>query len=146
MRLPDERREFSKTKDTFACRFYDRLSNTSPCESPLGDGLLFMQCFDGDGVKPLAGRKYTIRRSGAAAILFRGVLDQTGTLRHELVPNGNYVLTVQGCSEDSPMAVLEMSEPIPQIRMLENGRLGIRAVTPDDIPIPNALVQVTGLG
>lgn len=31
-RLPDERREFENTNDTFACRFYDRLSNDSPCE------------------------------------------------------------------------------------------------------------------
>lgn len=27
-----ERREHEKSKDTFACRFYDRLSNSSPCE------------------------------------------------------------------------------------------------------------------
>jgi hypothetical protein len=29
-----ERREFRDTKDTFACRFYDRVSNSSPCEQP----------------------------------------------------------------------------------------------------------------
>ena len=33
-RLPKERRQFEKTKDTFACRFYDRISNNSPCERP----------------------------------------------------------------------------------------------------------------
>lgn len=31
-RLATEARLFSKTKDTFACRFYDRLSDRSPCE------------------------------------------------------------------------------------------------------------------
>ena len=31
-RLPDEARKFEETLDTFACRFYDRLSNRSPCE------------------------------------------------------------------------------------------------------------------
>ncbi len=31
-RLPDERREYYKTRDTFACRFYDRMANASPCE------------------------------------------------------------------------------------------------------------------
>ncbi|MEO6002384.1 MAG: hypothetical protein ABIZ04_16190 [Opitutus sp.] len=31
-------RIFAKNKDTFACRFYDRLSNTSPCESILARG------------------------------------------------------------------------------------------------------------
>lgn len=29
-----ERRTFEKTKDTFACRFYDRVATLSPCESP----------------------------------------------------------------------------------------------------------------
>jgi hypothetical protein len=28
------RREYPTTKDTFACRFYDRFSNDSPCEAP----------------------------------------------------------------------------------------------------------------
>jgi outer membrane protein OmpA-like peptidoglycan-associated protein len=31
-RLPDERREYDQTKDTFACRFYDRMADESPCE------------------------------------------------------------------------------------------------------------------
>ena len=31
----DKRREFKDTQDTFACRFYDRLSNNSPCERGL---------------------------------------------------------------------------------------------------------------
>jgi hypothetical protein len=30
-RLPDERREFSKTRDTFACRFFHIQANSSPC-------------------------------------------------------------------------------------------------------------------
>jgi hypothetical protein len=30
-RLPDTDRQYSQTKDTFACRFYDRLMNDSPC-------------------------------------------------------------------------------------------------------------------
>jgi len=31
-RLPDQERLYEKTKDTFACRFYDRLTHLSPCE------------------------------------------------------------------------------------------------------------------
>jgi len=31
-RLPDQPRVFEKTKDTFACRFYHRLTDASPCE------------------------------------------------------------------------------------------------------------------
>jgi hypothetical protein len=34
-RLPDKDRKFEDTKDTFACRFYQRLLTDSPCESPL---------------------------------------------------------------------------------------------------------------
>ena len=30
-----ERREFAKTEDTFACRFYDRIARLSPCEKPV---------------------------------------------------------------------------------------------------------------
>ena len=32
-RLPDSRRRFEKSKDTFACRFYHRLTSSSPCEA-----------------------------------------------------------------------------------------------------------------
>jgi hypothetical protein len=31
-RLPSERRKFQETQDTFACRFYHRMANRSPCE------------------------------------------------------------------------------------------------------------------
>jgi hypothetical protein len=34
-RLPDKDRLFDTSKDTFACRFYQRLLTNSPCESPL---------------------------------------------------------------------------------------------------------------
>ena len=34
-RLPDEPREFEEAKDTFACRFYSRLVERSPCELTL---------------------------------------------------------------------------------------------------------------
>ncbi len=30
-----ERREWAKTKDTFACRFYERIARLSPCEGPV---------------------------------------------------------------------------------------------------------------
>jgi hypothetical protein len=34
-RLPDTDRKFDETKDTFACRFYQRLTNDSPCSKTL---------------------------------------------------------------------------------------------------------------
>jgi OmpA family len=35
-RLPDTDRKFDQTRDTFACRFYQRLSDSSPCEQVSG--------------------------------------------------------------------------------------------------------------
>lgn len=31
-RLPDQRRHYEQSEDTYACRFYDRISSRSPCE------------------------------------------------------------------------------------------------------------------
>ena len=45
-------RTFARDKDTFACRFYDRLSNTSPCESIIALGL---GNFDATSVDPVPG-------------------------------------------------------------------------------------------
>jgi hypothetical protein len=54
-RLPDERRTFQKGEDTFACRFYHRMSQGSPCErvrnsfeirlyNPMGRAIPFAPC------------------------------------------------------------------------------------------------------
>ena len=54
-RLPNEARQFELTKDTFACRFYSRLVDRSPCElsvktfsirlyNPLGRAIPFAPC------------------------------------------------------------------------------------------------------
>lgn len=47
-----ERREFAKTKDTFACRFYDRLLNKSPCERRI---LVAIGSWDVEPVEPVPG-------------------------------------------------------------------------------------------
>jgi len=44
-RLPQERRQYDKTKDTFTCRFYDRLADRSPCEG-LGGTQVVVRLFD----------------------------------------------------------------------------------------------------
>ncbi|MEJ7714123.1 MAG: peptidoglycan-binding domain-containing protein [Pyrinomonadaceae bacterium] len=38
--LPGEQREYIKTHDTFACRFYDRLARRSPCEAGFEEWIL----------------------------------------------------------------------------------------------------------
>jgi outer membrane protein OmpA-like peptidoglycan-associated protein len=144
--LADDRREFEKTQDTFACRFYDRLANLSPCERNwTGNGLLFMQCLSGDGGVVLAGRKYKIRGNGDPAVQYSGVLNDNGVLRHELVPEGDYKLSVQGCSDDANMVVLRMTDTIAQVQLLEDGILAIRVETPEGDGIPDAKVSVSRL-
>ncbi len=67
-RLPNERREFENTQDTFACRFYHRLTVKSPCERPMITFNIRLYDDDGryiafapyklsvDGDKPISGR------------------------------------------------------------------------------------------
>ena len=40
MAVQAEQRKYEKTRDTFGCRFYDRIAGASPCESPLARGKL----------------------------------------------------------------------------------------------------------
>src|SRR5262245_14630462 len=53
-RLPETFRKYEKTKDTFACRFYDRLTNNSPCE---GAVRLWVIRLLEDGPEPLNERQ-----------------------------------------------------------------------------------------
>jgi peptidoglycan hydrolase-like protein with peptidoglycan-binding domain len=52
-----EQREYAKTKDTFACRFYDRMVRNSPCEATLP--VLRIRLFDPDA-NPLVGAPYLV--------------------------------------------------------------------------------------
>ena len=47
-RLPSERREFENTQDTFACRFYRRLTVKSPCEQTLMGTRYILRLLDYD--------------------------------------------------------------------------------------------------
>ena len=140
-------RKFTESKDTFACRFYQRISDNSPCQAATGlFGKLFMQVFDLDGRALLAKRKYTIRLSGDTDPTFTGVLNDDGILLHEFVPDGNYVLKVDGCDDESPMIVLDPSDPIPTVRCLETAALKVFITTTDGVPIEGAIVNVNGIG
>jgi hypothetical protein len=48
-RLPDTERKFETSKDTFACRFYHRLSERSPCERVLKTFVLRVRLYSGFG-------------------------------------------------------------------------------------------------
>lgn len=81
-----ERREFSKTKDTFACRFYHRLVDHSPCEGgdPVPDTLR-IRLFDRVG-HPLAFAPCVIAFTGQAARGERSAADAFVTLRPPTLP------------------------------------------------------------
>lgn len=63
----DERREFANTHDTFACRFYQRLVEVSPCEviNPV-DGVIKVRLFDRQA-RPLGFAPCVITEPGQAA-------------------------------------------------------------------------------
>jgi hypothetical protein len=145
--LPGAGRSFFDTHDTFACRFFQRVSDRSPCEGLTRDfGLLHMQIYDGEGRVLLAKRKYEIRIVGQVTPRFKGVLNDQGILRHEFVPHDNYLLSVEGCSEQSPMIVLAMTNPVPTVRYLETSALTFFVTTTDGVPIDGAKVSIPDLG
>ena len=95
-----QRREFKNTKDTFACRFYDRLSNNSPCERGrlLEDCFVFLKLFADDFTTVLAQREYLLRGL-TSGVRVNGVTDGEGVLRHEFLPDDHYELVCDGLVE-----------------------------------------------
>lgn len=80
-RQPDEARLYLEARDTFACRFYDRLSSRSPCENIRAQSAVDV---DVPVPVPLVGRDQFIAFA---------VFDQDG------VPlDGNFVCRIDGCS------------------------------------------------
>ncbi len=71
-RLPNDDREFSKSKDTFACRFYQRLTTSSPCERKVIN--FQIRLFDKLG-QPIPNAPYQANQG----VPLRGKADQTGT-------------------------------------------------------------------
>ncbi|MEO8988724.1 MAG: hypothetical protein ABI293_11945 [Rhodanobacter sp.] len=83
---PDAAREYSQGKNTFACRFYDRLVSASPCEQILQERrvrLYDQQC------KAIAGACFQLTMEGDSLPSTTGVADAQGTivLRDVKVPS-----------------------------------------------------------
>jgi hypothetical protein len=115
----DERREFAKTPDTFACRFYHRFATDSPCERPLppglGLGFLAVQLFfhqqpmegievqfaqlQGTEVGPPIGEPVLTRSDGIATLA-------------RPVPLGNYVCQIEGQPAKMISSVEAADEPV----------------------------------
>lgn len=75
------RREYAETKDTFGCRFYDRLTAVSPCERVRP--LLRIRLHDSLG-RTLPGAPYTLRYGGRES---GGVADAEGFVTEPLDPS-----------------------------------------------------------
>jgi outer membrane protein OmpA-like peptidoglycan-associated protein len=75
-----ERREFVKTEDTFACRFYDRVARVSPCEKPGKVITITIRLFD-DNHKPMVGTKYKLVVAGST---FQAETNDKGILSHQV--------------------------------------------------------------
>lgn len=97
----DERREFDRTRDTFACRFYQIISDDSPCER-LGkmseDCFIFLKLFDDSFKVVLANTKYELRGQLNGKVI-SAKTDGEGIARHELIPDDHYELDCDGKRE-----------------------------------------------
>lgn len=78
-RLPDKDRQYEETKDTFACRFYDRAANTSPCEGVLP--LWSIRLFDASATV-MANAPYRLK---IGSELRKGFSDAQGWVRERSV-------------------------------------------------------------
>ncbi len=109
-RLPDERRKFDKTEDTFACRFYQRLTSSSPCERLEGPGVVtFVIRYQGTR-EPASNKQFLIQfPNGSRKVLGT---DQTGTIR------------IPGWPEQQ-FTVIEMVDPACEDTLSEESRIEV---------------------
>jgi len=90
-RIADESRRFEQSKDTFACRFYDRLTNISPCEwSQLR--MIHLRIIDAVG-KPRALMSYKLVVGGKEI--------------NDLTDNDGFIKKVISCSSDQAMLTFD---------------------------------------
>jgi hypothetical protein len=103
----EDRRFYANGDKTFACRFYDRLSDFSPCENP-GDVWMIRILKAGQGSilnhKPVANEPFTLEGVGGGRPPITGRTDSNGVLRATVVDNeptmilkiAGMVMTLQG--------------------------------------------------
>jgi len=121
-----ERREYRDSGDTFACRFYDRLSQRSPCErpAPAGMGWLAVRVFF--HARPMRGllvefSPLDAAGGGTALRAHEATTDDDGlACLPEPVPIGYYRCDVDGQHPKRISTVVDTSEP--EILVLPVGR------------------------
>jgi hypothetical protein len=81
--LPDKRRQFQETEDTFACRFYHGIAALSPCEAALKLWVVRLLVDGPNGKRlPVASRRFAVIAGETAnAPVLRGYTDEHGILR-----------------------------------------------------------------
>lgn len=122
----EERREYRDTGDTFACRFYDRLSQRSPCERPppAGMGWLAVRVFF--HARPMRGllvdfTPFDPKGQSSALRTQSAVTDDDGfAALPDPVPVGYYLCEVDGQLPKRISTVVDTSEP--EILVLPIGR------------------------
>jgi hypothetical protein len=84
----EQTRKYPSTRDTMACRFYDRFARRSPCEGSMGPSKWWIiRLTDDDGKtpvdrrKPLAREPWVVPGAGPGGADLRGVTDADGVLR-----------------------------------------------------------------
>ena len=100
-RLPDDRREYKDSPDTFACRFYDRLSNNSPCERFTAGLCHFTYVLHSDSDEtPVANSDFKIE-AGPNDVR-QGRTDASGNLEAGEVEPGDFKLVIAGTTMTIP--------------------------------------------
>jgi hypothetical protein len=123
-RLPSSDREFAKTRDTFACRFYDRISNSSPCES---HSSFELRLYDSDGnyipnapcrITIEQREPYEMKASARGVIVVRDVKNPSNCLiewgfepKDGAVAELDFMSNFRWVGSETPQAGTEEGEP-----------------------------------
>jgi len=93
------RREFGETKNTFACRFYQRLVAESPCEGVDSIQHWIQIVLRDEADEPIRGTRYRIQLPDGKSVF--GRLDEYGKARHDGIPGGICHVTFPDLDEDA---------------------------------------------
>jgi outer membrane protein OmpA-like peptidoglycan-associated protein len=125
--LGEERRKFEETKDTFACRFYHRLTDRSPCERmpppPKGMGFLAVRVFfHAEPMRGLLVQFHELSGGEVGPPIGPELLtDETGFAVHrDPVLLGNYVCQIE--HQKPKVVCTHIDTARPEILVLPIGR------------------------
>ncbi len=107
-RLPEDDRKFNLTHDTFACRFYQRLSDSNICDA-LEPGKFRIAVILKSNSGALALRNSPVSVSLNNGVHLKGETDDDGTYLAENVPAGDHSLEIEGVE----IAVPSMRRELP---------------------------------